>query len=110
MERIFFALTVFLLLLGGAVFGTDAAAGESWRETFDRLCGVTDQATNFSDEELKALIADCDALIRELKTLDVPKKKLYLFRIKKCRNLFQFVLDSRKHSAGGPGMRAFVFL
>jgi len=86
-----------VIVLVGLV--STAFGAEAWKDEFDRLCGVTDQATTFSEEELKTLIHDCDKLTEILKGMDIPKKKLYLFRIKKCRNLFSFVLDTKKHSS-----------
>lgn len=87
-----------------------ALCAEPWKDEFDRLCGVTDQATTFSEDELKGLIQDCDRLMEKLKGMEVPKKKLYLFRIKKCRNLFTFILDTKKHSSWAPGMPEYVVL
>lgn len=72
-----------------------AAENGGWESDFDRICGVTDMATTLSVNELRDLIADCDRLLETLSKVNHPKKKLYIFRLKKCRNLFAFVLDTK---------------
>lgn len=84
-----------LLLITAAAVAYAAEQG-GWKADFDRLCGVTDMATTFSVDELRSLIDDCDRLVETLNKVNPPKKKLYVFRLKKCRNLFAFVLDTKQ--------------
>ena len=42
---------------------------------------------------LEDLIRDARALEQTLEGMDLPDKKVYLFRLRKCRNFFQYLLD-----------------
>jgi hypothetical protein len=73
-----------------------AFAQEEWKSEFDALCSKTQHAMTFSPEELKDLVARCDTLKPLIEKLEGPKKKVLLRKLQKCRNLFQFVLDSKE--------------
>ena len=87
-------LAAMLMIIAATV--SYAAEQGGWKDDFDRICGVTDMATTFSADELRSLIADCDSLMETLNKVNPPKKKLYIFRLKKCRNLFAFVLETKE--------------
>ncbi len=72
------------------------AAQESWRTEFDNVCGKTDDAMTFSQEELTNLIRRCDTLQPQIEKLDESRKKVYLERLRKCRGLYDYVLDAKK--------------
>jgi hypothetical protein len=71
-------------------------AEEAWKAEFDALCSKTGDAMNLSDEELRTLIERCDKLRPEMEKLDESAQRFYLRRLQKCRDLFQFVIDSKK--------------
>ncbi len=73
------------------------AAQESWRKEFDNVCAKTDDAMTFSQEELTDLIRRCDALQPQIEKLDESRKKIYLERLRKCRGLYAYVLDTKKN-------------
>jgi hypothetical protein len=66
------------------------------KEEFERLCGAVEEAPELSPEELTNLIADCDWLLLEFDKMPGPEKKVYIFRLKKCRNFFSFSLEFLK--------------
>ncbi len=72
-------------------------AQESWRKEFDDVCSKTQDAMTFSQEELTNLIRRCDALLPQIEKLDETRKKVYLGRLRMCRGLYAYVLDSRKN-------------
>ena len=72
-----------------------SAASESWQKEFDELCSKTQDAMSFSVEELKALIKRCDALEPQIEKLDETRKKVYLKRLRQCRGLYEYVLESK---------------
>jgi hypothetical protein len=72
-----------------------AAASESWQKEFDDICHKTQDAMNFSVEETKVLVQRCDALEPQIEKLDETRKKVYLKRLKQCRGLFTYVLESK---------------
>src|SRR5208282_6612526 len=105
-----FTALVFLLLsvglaglCGGRVLSERAmfaaetdAAPESWHQEFDAVCGKTEDAMTFSEEELMTLIRRCDTLRPRIEKLDESRKKVYLERLRKCRGLYAYVLDAKK--------------
>jgi len=71
-------------------------AQESWRKEFDDVCGKTDDAMTFSQEELTDLIRRCEKLQPRIEKLDESRKKIYLERLRKCRGLYAYVLDAKR--------------
>ena len=72
------------------------AAQESWRTEFDNVCGKTDDAMTFSQEELTNLIRRCDTLQPQIEKLDESRKKVYLERLRKCRGFYVYALDAKR--------------
>ena len=73
-----------------------AYAQEDWKSDFETVCSKTQDAMLFSPEELKKLIARCDALQPVIERLDESQRKVYGKRLKLCRDLLVFVLDSKE--------------
>ncbi|MDA8105072.1 MAG: hypothetical protein M0Z71_06775 [Nitrospiraceae bacterium] len=73
-----------------------ACAQETWKAEFDDICAKTVDSMNLSDEELKTLIARTDKLRPSIDNLEERQRKVYQRRLKQCRELFIFVLESRK--------------
>ena len=104
-------LTVFLPLAGlcsqpGNPAGTEEPAGKvtthesaksqqelTWKEEFERLCAQTEVATALTDQQVRDLIRDSDALLEKLESLQDPQIRVYVFRLTKCRKFFEFVLQ-----------------
>ncbi len=72
-------------------------AQETWRKEFDDVCSKTQDAMTFSQEELTVLIRRCDALLPQIEKLDETRKKVYLGRLRMCRGLYAYVLDSKRN-------------
>ena len=68
----------------------------SWQEEFERLCGATEQTENLSVEQVKDLINDCDKLLKVVQEQGGKQKKVYLFRLTKCRNFFEYVVSLKE--------------
>lgn len=93
-----------LLLIGCCICGEVGvlaparlfATEESWKTTFDRTCGQTDNAAGMSVEELKKAVASCDALKPQIEALEATPRKIYLKRLQMCRNLFVYLLESKE--------------
>jgi hypothetical protein len=75
--------------------GATAKAPEAWQKEFDEICGKTQDAMIFSAAEVKLLVQRCDALEPQIEKLDDTRKKVYLKRLKQCRGLFAYVLESK---------------
>jgi hypothetical protein len=103
--RIFFlALVLFVLSFpviqdsrGSWSLVSEAAdAQEDWRTEFDDICGKTQDAMVFNQEELKNLISRCDKVRSLIEKLEGAQKKVYLKRLQMCRDLFSFALESKE--------------
>ena len=79
-------------------------AGE-WLEDFERLCTRIEDAEDMSTEELEGLVGECGALLNTIGASDNPKKKMYIFRLKKCKNFYQYNIDLKEVEGtdAGPG-------
>ena len=73
-----------------------ARAGDGWRAEFDAICAGTQDAMTLSTEELKALVARADELLPRLQQLEPAQRKVFTTRLNGCRNLYQFILDTRE--------------
>jgi len=74
----------------------EAKATEGWQKEFDDICSKTQDAMTFTAEQLTALVQRCDALEPQIEKLDETRKKVYLKRLRQCRGLFNYVLESKK--------------
>ena len=92
MLRIIVAIALFAAI---AIMPPAAVAEDQWKEEFKRICSYTDASDTLSDEEFETLIKDSDVLIEKLEALDAPEAKVYIFRLKKCRNMYRFIIDTR---------------
>jgi hypothetical protein len=81
------------------------AAAVEWREDFERLCAGIETAEGMSSEELEGAVKECDKLLKTLEEIDNPKKKMFIFRLKKCRNFYQYSIDLKEGKGMGAGTR-----
>jgi hypothetical protein len=72
-----------------------ARAEEDWFAEFEVVCSKTQDAMTISDDELRSLVARCDRLRPKIEGLDPSRRKVWSRRLQQCRDLYQFVLDSR---------------
>jgi len=73
--------------------GSSYADNALWLEEFNELCGDTQKAANLGKEDVKMLILRCDRLSSTLETSDSPQKKAYIYRVEKCKNFYQFLIE-----------------
>jgi len=81
----------------------DPSASLPWgaiKDRFDRICGKVPAAPDLAYEQLRALIADCDFLSKVLEQSENPQAKVFLKRIKMCRDFFVYSLELREAPAG----------
>ena len=87
-----FAVAVFFIF--AAI--TTAYAAETWRDSFDDVCGKVPIAGDLSEKELADLITKADAVLPEIQKSDDAAKKVFIKRLKNCRGVFEFMLDTKK--------------
>jgi hypothetical protein len=85
------------LLTRHPLFGPAVSlAEEGWKAEYESVCSKTDVAMTLSSEELKELIAGCDRLKPKLEAQEESTRKVYLRRLRMCRELYNYVLESRE--------------
>ncbi len=73
-------------------------AAEGWKAAFDEVCSKVDVSGTMSTKELAALVERADKLAPEIQASSDPSKKVYLQRLKKCRSMYVFMMDSKADS------------
>jgi len=76
----------------------DTSRPVPWKEEFERICGHTQDAMTLSTPRLRQLLDDSEKLIRRIEELGDSRSKVYLQRLKMCRDLFRYMLDVRQDS------------
>ncbi len=82
----------------GATPAPSPAAAQDWKKEFEEVCAKTQDAMALPLDELRTLVARCDRLKPQIEGLDESQRKVYSRRLQVCRDLYQFVLDSREKS------------
>jgi hypothetical protein len=77
-----------------ATAGQAAAQPQDWRAEFDDLCSKTQDAMALKRDELRNLVERCDKLKQRIDGLEESQRKVFAKRLRACRDLYQFVLDS----------------
>lgn len=91
--RLILAGTFVVLLVYGS-FAEEAV----WRNDFNEVCEKTTEAMALSPQELKALIEKCDRVQKALAGEQETVVKVYTKRVKMCRDLYRYVLDSKEQA------------
>jgi hypothetical protein len=86
---------------GAALAQAPAQAVQDWKKEFEDICGKTQDAMALPVEELKTLVARCDKLKPQIEKLDESQRKVYSRRLQVCRDLYQFVIESRPQGQAG---------
>lgn len=73
---------------------------EPWQATFDETCSKSSQAMAMSVQELRDLLAKCDALQKVIETQEESVRKVYLKRLSLCRNLYAYMLEFKQSNPG----------
>ena len=80
----------------GALAQGPAAATQDWKKEFEEICAKTQDAMALPLDELKGLVSRCDKLKPRIEKLDESQRKVYSRRLQVCRDLYQFVIESRE--------------
>ena len=75
---------------------TLAYSADNWKEPFDEVCGQVMGAESMNEKDLSAMIQKADKILPQIQASDDPGKKVYLNRLKKCRAVYEFILESKK--------------
>lgn len=89
-------------LILGILLSTIAWPGEDWKPEFEEVCAKTDISMALTKQELQELITRCDNLEGRIGAEDESVRKVYLRRLKMCRDLFAYVLASKEAESKEP--------
>jgi hypothetical protein len=92
-SKIFHTFICFFLVISFFTPGFSHAA--SWQDDFERICGSVPIGESLSIESLDSLIEESEHLKGKIEKSGHPTKKVYLFRLKKCRSFFQYLMEQR---------------
>jgi len=67
-----------------------------WHEEFEYICSKVETGDTLNREELKTLIERAGSLLKTIETIDEPSKKVYIFRLKKCKEFFEYLIELKK--------------
>jgi hypothetical protein len=84
-----------LAVLATIALSGAALAADDWKAEFEAVCAKTQDAMVLSTDELKELVARCDRLKPAVDALEPSPRKVFGKRLQACRDLYQFVLDTR---------------
>lgn len=73
-----------------------ATAEENWNDQFEEICGKVQSADSMSDQEIAAMMDKADKLLPVIQASNNPGKKVFVTRLKRCRGVYEFMLDTRK--------------
>ncbi len=73
-----------------------AAAQAAWQREFEEICSKTMEAMDLPLAELRTLIERCDKLQAAIDQLEETQKKVYRRRLKMCRDMYVFALESKE--------------
>ena len=73
-----------------------AALSADWEDDFEDICSRVVAADSYSIEELQALIDRSDKLLKKIKASDNRRNKIFIMRLKKCRNFFAFTIEVKQ--------------
>jgi hypothetical protein len=78
------------------LYGQTSDDYDQLEAAFNQLCGQLENAETLSVEELTTMIAECDELKQKITRNENPKKKVLLFRLKKCRDFIEFTIQTKQ--------------
>ena len=91
-------LAALALLTTAGHYAYSAEGGDGWRKEFDNVCARTMEAQSLSTEELGNLVDRCDDLRPQIEKLEESERKVFLRRLQLCRDLYRYVLDSKRET------------
>lgn len=72
---------------------------QDWHEEFDSICSKVETGDTLSVEEIRSLIERSEVLLKKIETIDDPSKKVYIFRLKKCKEFFEYLVELKKSTS-----------
>ena len=105
MGRAYILAVLCVTVLASMAPASGAADSEGdWKVELEEVCVKTDISMTLSREELQALILRCEELEKRIGEEDEVVRKIYLRRLKRCRDLFVYMMESKtEDSSGGQG-------
>ncbi len=92
--------SIALLVLAGTftIAPGPAFSAEAWQAAFEDICSKVDTSGSLSAKELSTLVERADKLAPEIQASSDPSKKVYLRRLKNCRAMYEFMIETKTKS------------
>ena len=105
MGRAYILAVLCVTVLASMAPASGAADSEGgWKVELEEVCVKTDISMTLSREELQALILRCEELEKRIGEEDEVVRRIYLRRLKRCRDLFVYMMESKtEDSSKGQG-------
>jgi hypothetical protein len=87
------AFAAILVIVCGTLVPVFAADVPEWLDEFEDICSQVEVVDSLSREEIQSLVDRCDKLMPVIESSDDRKKKVYLFRLKMARDMYESVLQ-----------------
>ena len=95
----FLALLMSSTLLFSPLYSSASDDHNNFETAFNELCGQTENTETLTVEEITLMIVQCDLLKEKITQSTHPKKKVFLFRLKKCRDFLDFMIQTKQLKA-----------
>lgn len=93
------ALAVCIIMGGAALSLPPLHAQEDWKTAFDEVCSKVQGADSLSQQEIEDMLKKSDRILPQIQASSDPGKKVYITRLKRCRGVYEFMLDTKKNAA-----------
>jgi hypothetical protein len=67
-----------------------------WNDEFEEICSMVQIGDTLTREELRTLIERADRLMPKIQSSDHPSRRIYIFRLKKCRSFFLYIIELKQ--------------
>lgn len=83
---------VTVLLLSPLSWGGE----DEWRAEFERACSQSNRSMVMTVKELQELVTACDRVDKLLEVQDETVRKVYRKRVQQTKNLYLFMIETKK--------------
>jgi hypothetical protein len=97
MKALLPGLTVLVICSLALLLFSVPASSNEWSEEIQTLCLEAQDEEKLKDNENVSLLTEkFDKLLEALQESGDPKRKVYIFKLKKCRKLFDYMIELKE--------------
>jgi len=95
-------IALLCILLNPLLLYTISLGEDDWHKEFEYICSRVEVGESLKLEELRQLSDRADALLKRLQDLKERSKKVYIFRLKKCKAFFEYLIELKTSTGTTP--------